>query len=234
MSYATVAELKKDINLTDASGTWTATLQRCLDAATKAINRFCRRPDGFVADTTATARYYPGSGGPVQRIDECASVTAVAVKDSSSDDEDSYTSWTVGTVGSTTGADVFPATGDPEYPDFNSTPHTFLLVGANGSYSTFPSGRYTTRGGFEPEFVTTRGVPVVKVTARWGYAATVPDDIKEATIMQSARWYKRLQSAMADSVASADFGVLQYRKLDPEIQHILVDGGYIRRSIGRR
>lgn len=233
MSYATLAELKAEMNKTGSGDD--ASLQRILDAATKKIDRLCKRPDGFEADAVASARYYTGSGKPYQWIEECVAVTAVGVKDSPSDEEDEYTAWTVGTVGATTGADVFPASGEPEWPDYNSTPYTFLVVGANGDYSVFPSGRYTTRGGFKPSVLVARGVPVVKVTARWGYAAAVPDDIKEACLMQAARWYKRLQSAMADAVASADFGQLLYRqKLDPDIAGILLDGGYVKFLIGRR
>jgi len=234
MAYATVAELKAEINLTDSEGKHTASLTRLLDAATRAINRVCNRPDGFDASSTATVRYYTGSGKPYQEIDECVQVTAVAVKDSASDDEDSYTSWTIGTVGTTTEADVFPATGDPEWPEYNTTPYTLLVIGANGDYSHFPSGRYTTRGGFRPTTLVARGIPVVQVTARWGFAATVPSDIREACLMQAVRWYKRFQSAMSDTLADGELGMLLYRQsLDPDIRRILVDGRYIRPPTGR-
>ena len=233
MAYATVAELKAEINLTDSEGKHTASLTRLLYAATRAINRVCNRPDGFDASSTATVRYYTGSGKPYQEIDECVQVTAVAVKDSASDDEDSYTSWTIGTVGTTTEADVFPATGDPEWPEYNTTPYTLLIIGANGDYSIFPSGQFTTRGGFKPLTLVARGIPVVEVTARWGFSDDTPDDIKEACIMQAARWWKRLQSAMADTVAGPDFGTLLYRKLDPDIEALLKAGRYYRPPTGR-
>jgi hypothetical protein len=46
--------------------------------------------------------------------------------------------------------------------------------------------------------------------------------------MQSARWYKRLQGAMSDALASGELGMLLYQKsLDPDIRRILVDGRYI-------
>jgi len=183
----------------------------------------------------ANARYYVGSGKSFQWIDECVSVTAVAVKDSASDDEDSYVAWTVGTVGTTTEADVFPATGDPAMPDYMATPHTLLVVGANGDYSTFTGGGFTSRGGFRPLTTVSRGLPTVEVSGRWGYATTVPDDIKEACLMQAARWYKRFQSAMSDTLASAELGTLLYRQsLDPDIRRLLVDGRYVKPTVGRR
>ncbi len=233
--YATLQQLKEEINLSDSSGTWTNTLNRLLNAAERVINRTCNRPDGFMADSSASARYYSGSGGPIQWIDECAAISSVAVKDSSSDDEDSYTTWTLGTVGTMTDADCFPASGDLEDPDFYRTPYTFLLIGANGSYSHFTSGSFTSQGGFRPTTTVARGVATVKVTAQWGFALTVPDDIKEACIMQSARWFQRLKSSMADTVAGPEFGQLIFRKvLDPDIEAILINGRYVRPAIGRR
>lgn len=234
MSYATVAELRAEMNLESTSDD--ATLQRLLNAADKKIDRHCNRPDGFEADASASARYYVGSGKSYQRIDECVEVTAIAVKDSPGDDEDSYTAWVVGTIGTTTEADVFPATGDPERPYYNDTPYTLLVIGANANYDHFVSGGYTGRAGFSRSEVVKRGVTTVEVTARWGYSASVPDDIKEAAIMQSARWYKRLQSAMADVAGSLDVSELRLytRKLDPDIAGILVDGRYIKPMIARR
>ena len=229
-SYASPAELRAEIDL-DAV-TEDATLQRLLNAATKTIDRFCNRPDGFVADVAASARYFHGSGEPYQWIDECTEITAVAVKDSPSDDEDDYTAWTIGTVGTTTDADVFAATGDPERPEFNRTPYTLLIVGANGSYSRFTSGTYTHRAGFRPSYIAQRGIPTVEVTARWGFADTVPDDIKEACIMQSARWFKRIRSSMADSLATTELGQLRFtKKLDPDVELILVNGRYVRPAL---
>lgn len=234
MAYANPEELKAEIGQVNEDDT---VLGRLLDAAEVKINNLSNRPDGFVADATATARYYKGSGTPVLRIHECVEVTAVAVKDSPSDDEDSYTAWTVGIVGTTTEADVFPARGDKEDPDFTlpaycGRPYDLLVIGANADYSYFTGGKFVGRGGFRPSDTTARGLPTVKVTAKWGYAATVPADIKEACIMQASRWYKRLRSAMADTLASADLGQLLYvQKLDPDIAGIILDGRYVRPAI---
>src|SRR3990167_8370884 len=109
--YATAAEMRDVIVL--ASTDKYAVLDALLSAASRAIDGICNRPDGFLAIATATARYFPGSGKPYQRIDECAAISSVAVKDSSTDDENAYTAWTLGVVGTTTSADVFPASGDP-------------------------------------------------------------------------------------------------------------------------
>ena len=63
----------------------------------------------------------------------------------------------------------------------------------------------------------------------------VPGDITTACIMQVARWYKRLQSSMADAVGNMEFGELRFTaKIDPAIAHILQDGGYVKPRTGIR
>lgn len=232
-AYATVKEFRADVGKTDDDDD--LTIARLLDAAGAAIDRFCNRPDGFMAEPNATTRYYPGSGGSYQWIDECVAVTAVAVKDSPSDDEDAYVAWVLGTVGTTTDADVFPATGNPSNPDYQTLPYTMLMIGANGDYSRFTTGAYTHRPGFRPERTAVpRGLPTVEVTARWGFASAVPQNIATACLMQAARWYKRLQSSMADVLASGELGQLMYRqKLDPEVALLLEQGRYVRPATGR-
>jgi len=213
-TYATYEEMKTEINLVDARKPERGNIERLLDSASAAIDRFCNRPLGFVALTVAAAKVYPGSGKPYQLIDECVTITAVAVKDSVSDA--AYTAWLA--------TDWTACTGDYNYPDFNSTPYTMLLCTANGDYSVFSSGRMADRW----------QAPTVQVTARWGYALTVPDQIKTATIMQAARWFKRLQGSMSDALASGELGRLLFlQKLDPDIAMILKDGRFVHPAVGR-
>ena len=220
-AYGTAAELRTRIDKT--SVVLDATLTAIITAASRNIDQACNRPDGFVALTTATARKYSGSGKPYQLIDECVSITLVAVKESATDD--SYTSWET--------TDWIAFSGDPRWPDFNSTPYNAIMVDPTGDEAVFTMGWYTTRGGFRPTTDQHRGVPTVQVTAKWGYATTVPYDIKEAALMQAARWYKRYESAMSDVLASGELSTLLYRQsLDPDIRRILIDGRYVKPAVG--
>jgi len=230
-AYATIKELRHQIGMTGATDD--VELAALLDAATNSIDNFCNRPDGFVAVSTASARYYPGSGGPYQFIDECIDITTVSVKDSASDT--SYTDWSTPTTMMAGDGDWFPFTGDPTYPSYELLPYTGLMIDPNGSYSTFVSGLYTSRRGFRPSTGMKRNVPTVKVTAKWGYAEDVPAAIKQACLTQAARWYKRGQSAWADAMASADLGQIMYTKaLDPAVQHLLINGRFVKKVLGRR
>jgi len=204
MAYATVTELRAEMNKTDTGDD--AVLVRLLDAASQNIDRACNRPDGFVALTTATARTYPGNNKRWLRIDECTTVTQVRMKASATSSYDTLAA-----------TDYLTATGDERFPDYNSTPITALRMDENGDYSIWYKD--TT-------------YPTIEVTATWGYAATVPHAIKTATIMQATRWYKRLQSAMTDSVATVETGMLMYtQSLDPDIKRLLIDGRYKRITI---
>jgi hypothetical protein len=223
MAYTTAAAVRGQINKTDTTDD--AILTALISAAERTINRFCNRPDGFEADTSASARIYAGSGKPYQFIDECVEVSAVAVKNSAT--SDTYTSWGIG--------DYIECSGDPKEPNFNDLPYNLLLVDATGDESIFTSGKFTTRGGFRPSTDVHRGVPTVQVTAKWGFSVSVPADIAEACIMQVARWYKRLQGAMGDALASAELGQIMYTsKLDPDVELILKRGRYIKPVTGRR
>ena len=223
MAYATAAELRARINKTDATKDVTV-ITPLLSAAERNINKACNRPDGFVALTTATARIYTGSGKSYQWIDECIEVTKVEVKETVTDDD--YTEWS--------SSDYIEARGDPKCPNFNTLPYHMLIIDPGGSYSLFTNGTYSYVPGFPPEVDIVRGVPTVRVTAKWGFSEDVPADIKEACLMQAARWFKRFDGAMSDALATENLGALLFRQsLDPDIKRLLVDGRYIKPVVGR-
>jgi hypothetical protein len=196
-----------------------------ITAASRAIDNHCNRPDGFIAASVASARQYTGSGDYVQFIDECVSITLVETKLSITD---SYTAWAA--------TDWLPFSGDPLSPNFNGLPYDALMTSGDGSFPLFHSGRVPYLRGFQPDVDNTgRALPTVRITAKWGASVAVPEAIKQACIIQVARWYKRGQSGWADTLASNDFGQLMFTKaLDPAIVEILDNGRYVKPATGRR
>jgi hypothetical protein len=241
-TYADVEPLKRRVNKTD--DTDDAILEVILEAAGRAIDRFCNREDGgFVAPDAASARYYRGSGTNWQSIDECIAITQVAVKDSVTDT--TYTAWDTPTTPFAGDGDWLPFSGDPDDPEFNILPYDALLIDPNGDYSTFIGGASASQDYyFAPTLYRSRRsasrsaiarVPTVEVTARWGYAATIPPQITEATIMQASIWYKRLEGSMASVLANSELGTLElFASVDPAIEMILSLGRFIRTPTGRR
>ena len=225
VTYATEAELRTQINklgLTGSGGVVAVDL--LLDAATKTIDNYCNRPDGFVALAVAATRPFPGSGKTYQWIDECVAITKVEVKDSPSDIL--YVTWTNPTTDYAGDGDWIPFRGDPSYPIFGQLPYHGIMIDPNGDYSDFASGRYGESTGSR------RSVPTVKVTAKWGYAASAPAGIKEACIALAARWFKQGEAAWADTMASPELGSLIYRKENVDIKMML--DRYKKPAIGRR
>ena len=204
MAYAELDTLKEHIDKTTDGDD--DVLEAILDAATISIDRACNRyyPGAtyFEADPDATARQYRGSGKAYQRLDHCIAIALVETRGSATADYTRYDD-----------SDWLAYQGNYDRPIFDRTPYSAIMATADGSIGAFNSSR--------------RG-PTVRVTARWGGYASPPADIVEACIMQSARWYKRLQSAMSDTMASGELGMLLYQKsLDPDIRRILVDGRHV-------
>jgi hypothetical protein len=220
MGYATLDEVKNNINISSLGGVRDNVLEGLIEAATRSINQYCNRPDGFLVGDTAEARYWAGSGKPYQTIHECTSITEVAVKESAT--ETTFTAWTTPTTNFSADGDWIAYAGEHESPEFNRLPYTGIMIDPTGDEALFTSGRFTARGGFRPSHGISRDIPTVRVTAFWGYATTVPDQVREATIVQVSRWYMRGKSGWADALINSETGQLVFRKaIDPDVKAML-------------
>lgn len=233
MAYATIAQLKNEIKKSNADAD--AYLPDIIDAASLLVDKATGREEGFyTADTVASARYYQGSGRAWQRIDPCVEITTVSVK--STWGASSFTAWSTPTTSYAGDGDWYPAAGDPKHPLFSRLPYTLLYIDPNGDYSRFTAGSLQLPGGLTyDDFVdrvfreTNPITATVQVTAKWGYAVTTPAIIVQATIMQAARMYRRLEASMADSLASTEFGELLFtQEMDPDVRNLLVNGRLIK------
>lgn len=200
--YASVSDLRAAlpdaIPSTDTS--YDALLTSLLTRASRLIDRETGRDPGAyaVSSSDETTRYYTGSGGGQQWVDELAAApSAVKIAQGGGRAASDYS-----TVASTD-FDPWPynAAGRRE-------PYLRLdLDRLNGAYSVFPAFPFG-----------------VQVTGAWGYATTdkTPDEVVQATIMQAARWFGRGRQGYQDSAANPALGQMQYtQKLDPEVAEII-------------
>jgi hypothetical protein len=215
--YATAAELFGRINFSAVpTATQTAKAEGLLAAVSRTIDGWCNAQDGFIAPAVGTEKVFAGSGRNTQRIRPCVAISLVEVKESRDTD---YVAWAAD--------DWIAFGGSPSFPTFEP-PYEYIQVDPAGSQAWFLPGRVNS---WDHRSV---NVPTVRVTARWGQFAAITDvpQVREATIFQAAIWYKRLESAGGDTVASADFGVLRFRKsLDPAVVAMLSEARHRRPSI---
>lgn len=227
--YCTKEEIQAETGL-DPTKYGTAA-QMMINAASRAIDNYCKRPMGFVADIDASTRDYVSNGDNWIAIDECVEITSVAVK--TSYDASTFTSWAA--------TDWIAYSGANKSPNFNDRPYSRIMCNPSGAYTYFVRGgtgsypQYDYKGYYsdtnQSEVIL---VPTVRVTARWGYAEDVPNEISQACIIQASRWIKRAQSAWADAIGNETTGELRFtRNLDPDIKFLLNMGSMVRHSIGK-
>ena len=99
---------------------------------------------------------------------------------------------------------VFETTWDAtDYELDGDTPYRTVFL-APGGTRAFPTGRRR-----------------VRITGAWGYATTVPAPIREATLLMSARLYKR-KDAPFGVAGSAEHGQLQtISSIDPDVKQLI-------------
>jgi len=159
-AYGTVDQLKLRIQISSTSSADQVTMmEEILEAASRAIDRYCRREAGFGNCGVASVKYFTANGKFYIRIPTFLSVSEVAVKTSIA--ATTFTVWTKETTYLAGDGDWYAARGDPTNPNFES-PYDLIIVSPMGSYSVFPDGA---------------GAPVVKVTAVWGATGGAPADI---------------------------------------------------------
>ena len=93
MPYATLAELKGYVGISDAADD--VTLQLALDAASLQVDQFCDRT--FAADATVTTRLYAAGDGGLLTVDPISTLAGLIVATDENADGTYETTWTVGT-----------------------------------------------------------------------------------------------------------------------------------------
>jgi hypothetical protein len=95
-------------------------------------------------------------------------------------------------------------TSDYDLDPDGGPPYTAIYPTINGSY-LFPTHR--------------RGI---QIAGSWGYAATVPEAVREACLLQAARLFKRMDAPFGIA-GSSDLGQLQaISAIDPDVKQLVM------------
>lgn len=162
----------------------------------RAITAASRQIDGrcgrrFYADSTATTRYYIPRSSTFTIVDDISSLTGLVI----ATDADVNGTWeTTLTVG--TDVQLGPAN----------------ALARNEPITTLRAIQY-----YFPMSTVDR--ETLAVTAKWGWPA-VPDAIKEATALLSARIFKRYDSPLGVA-GFGDLGAITVRRLDPDVELLI-------------
>jgi hypothetical protein len=197
-----------------------------ITAVSRCIDGVCNRPDGFVASEEPEARIYAGSGTTVQYLDDCMEITLVEVKRAPTDS--TYQTWL--------SSQWLPFKGQAKLPDFNRLPRQGIMTTA-GNGLLFTNGLYgnSWRGFNRPDYPpgAFRRTPTVRVTARWAGFDSIPPQVAQACIIESARIFKLGQSGFADTLASQELGkLITIANFHPTTIAMLQKGRLVRTALG--
>jgi hypothetical protein len=199
--YATLAELRE--HLGDGSSLLTtATLERAIHAASRAVDHHCDRGiDGtlgrFWADAAVAQRTYLCDSAIETYVDDISTRTGLIVE-TGTDGAAYGTTWTTGT-------------------DFILEPRNAGIVGAGSTADAHAFWKIVAIG--SKRFLPDCYKPTLRVTARFGWSG-IPTDVNEATILKAASLFKR-KDAPFGVAGFGDFGVVRIGRNDPDVIELL-------------
>lgn len=190
--YATLTEIKNSLRITDTLDD--TQLEMAVESASRLIDGYAQR--SFYNGGTAT-RVFASNNTYQVYVDDLQSAGTVAFS--------SLDNGTYDISLSSTDYQLYPLNG--VVGGLTGWPYTELVLA--GNYLTTNYG-----------FVTGSGRANVQITGVWGWAA-VPIAIKQATIIQAARIYKRADSPLGVA-GFGDLGVMRVSSgLDPDVRQLV-------------
>ena len=193
--YCTAAEVKAAMPDGNWGADYDALLALLAARASRAIDRYTKREPGAYAVAADTTRYFTAEDPIELYIGELAAApTTVSIAE----------------AGDLTDLTAL-ASADYILEPYNALaeglPYNFIRLDVlNGDWAYWP--------GFQKSVV---------IVGKFGYSATVQDDVKQASIIQCARWFKRGQQGFQDTGAITELGQLTYVKnIDPDVM-LMVD-----------
>lgn len=190
--YCTTTQLRT--HLGDTNSLTTELLERAINAASRAVDRYCGRR--FWLDTSTSTRTYEITNGGKVFVDDIGTRTGVVVKIGT----DGVTFPTTLTVN--TDFILEPRNAD-QYASASFDAYAFWEVRAVNGRIFYPSS----------------DGPAMSVTARYGWSA-VPPEVEQAAILKAASLFKR-KDAPFGVAGFGEFGAVRITRSDPDVMDLL-------------
>jgi hypothetical protein len=190
--YASIEELQEEFRIDDVVDD--ASLTSALLAASSWVTAHCGRDFNLAA--SATARYFDPRG-PVAWVDDIASTTGLLVAVDEADEGTYAAAWTANT--------------------------DYVLEPLNGIVDGVAGWPYTSIRSLGTQVWPSywRYRSPIRITAVWGWPA-VPAPVKQATLIQAARIYKRRDSPEGVLGGGLDFPAIRVgTRIDPDVEMLL-------------
>lgn len=194
--YCTLNDVKSALRIPTADTLDDALLEIAVESASRAIDAYCNR---VFYNMGSSVRYYSATDPYFCSIDDLISITELATAVTSNGNYD--TVWA-------------------NY--VNGAPGDYQLEPLNAQYPTDGIESPTTgiRAKWRYLFPTLGGNALVRVTGTWGWSA-IPITIKQATVIQASRIFKRNDSPLG-VLSAPDLGYIRVgSKLDPDVAQLI-------------
>lgn len=193
-NYATLNEIKAALRIGTADNFDDDLITNCAGAASRLIDGYCNRK--FWSSGTAQTRTYTAGNEFVCQIDDIAG-TAITLKSSTLGDGNFDVTWT------TSDYQLEPLNGNLDGLDW-----AYDRIRAIGDY-LFP----TLNANYGEQ-------ALVQLTAVFGWPS-IPEPVKQATIIQASRIFKRYDSPLGVA-GFGDLGAIRVsRFLDPDVAQLV-------------
>lgn len=209
-NYATYAEIviwmpENSFNATSSDETYGDIIESALTRSSRLIDMFTHRESSAYAVAAETTRYFDGNGKLEQFFDEMATAPSLVAMAEGGDVADAAGAGGNYTTYVTSDYLLWPYNAQVKSPKMPFTKIVIDLL--NGTRAGIPKYK-----------------KAVKITTKFGYSDTdnLPEEIIQATIIQSTRLIKRAQQAWQDAGAIEALQQIVYvKELDPDVKNIV-------------
>lgn len=183
--YATLAQIKNRLDMTDTVPTRDEMLEEAIESASREIDKYCHRR--FYLDADASTRVYYTTKSERAEVDDFYTTTGLIIKTDTAGNGTYATNWSAS--------------------DYELQPLNGVVDGESG----WPFWKLKAVGGQSFITDTYRRPAQLQVTAKWGWAA-IPDPVYQACLIMGVANFK-LKDAAFGTIGIGEVGMVTVRQV---------------------